>query len=239
MRKTLLSLSMGMLLVGGVNAASLQTSSTSQPSAPAAACPTGPGFLSYNTDCTPVAGTVACGGTGLVTTAENSYYRRFVFAPGTNPNSTVATVQIGIERATSGTPGNPVGGLEIRVYTIADGVPLTLAALTQIGSATFSAADGAALTENIIPIAPAAVIDDPATKNLVIELFEPDLTAANSAVVFGSNATGTGITYLRAPSCGAAEPVDIASLGAFGNIKIIAAAGGSGLPVTLQEYTID
>lgn len=238
MIKTLLSLSTGLLLVGSVQAASLQSSNIAPTNAPTVACPSGPGNLSLNTDCTPVAGTVACGATGLVTTAENSYYRRYVFAPGTNPNSTVASVQIGVETATSGTVGAAIPGLMIRLYTIADGAPLTLAALTPIGSATFSVADGSTLSQEIVPIAPAAVIDDPAAKNLIVELYQPDLEPANSALAFGSNATGTGLTYILATDCGLVTPTDIATIG-FPDVKIIAAVAGSGLPVSLQEFTID
>lgn len=237
MKSTLLALSITLGL-GAVSAqaASLTKSSASpQANAPAAACPTGPGFLTYNTDCTPVAGTIACGGTNLVTTAENSYYRRYVLSANSVPNVTIATVRLGIETAN----GAGIAGLMVKLYTIPNGTPLTTGALTPIGSAAIPVSSGAALSEIVVPISPAAVVDTPATKNIVVELFEPDLTAASSSVVFGSNATGGGVTYLRAPACGAAQPVDIASLGAFSNIKIIASLAGDGLPVELQEYSVD
>lgn len=238
MSKSLLALSVSLFCAAGAQAASIGPSSHSLGSVPSAACPTGPGNLSHNTDCTPVQGTVACGATGLVTTAENSYYRRYVLAAGTTPGASVSSVHIGIENTTSGTGGN-VSGMEVRIYTIATGAALTTGALTQIGSGAFSSPDGNVLAELDVAISPAAVIDTPATKDIVVELFQPDLEGANSAFVFGSNATGAGVTYLRAPDCGANQPADIATLGAFGNVKIIAALSGQYLPVSLQEFTIE
>lgn len=236
MNKLFLSTSIALLCASSLQAATLTTSAgPPAPAVPAVACPAGPGFLTYNTDCTPVAGTIACGATGLVTTAENSYYRRYVLSSGSPPNVQVSTVRLGIQTA----DGAAIAGLMARVYTIADGAPLMLANLTQIGSAPIPAMAGQTFAEVVVSISPAAVVDTPATKNIVVELFQPDLTAANSRVIFGSNGTGGGVTYLRAPSCGATEPVDIASLGAFANVKIIASLAGAGLPVELQEYKVD
>ncbi len=238
MSKTLLALSVGLFCAAGAQAASIGPSSLSIGSVPQAACPSPPGHISHNTDCAPVQGTVACGATGLVTTAENSYYRRYVLAAGTTPGATVSSVHIGIESTTSGT-GSDASGMEVRIYTIPTGSALNTANLTLIGSAPFTSPDGNVLAELDLAISPAAVIDDPATKDIVVELFQPDLEPASSAFVFGSNATGSGITYLRAPDCGANQPVDIASLGAFSNVKIIAALSGQYLPVSLQEFTIE
>lgn len=238
MSKSLLALSVSLLCAAGAQAASLTRAPASPVSVPAAACPTGPGNLSHNTDCTPLQQTVACGATGLATTAENSYYRRYVLAAGTTPGASVSSVQIGIESTTSGTGGD-VSGLEVRVYTIPTGTALTTGALTMIGSASFTSPDGNVLAERILPISPAAVVATPATQDIVVELFQPDLEPSTSAFVYGSNTSGGGVTYLRAPDCGAAQPVDIATLGAFSNIKIIAALAGQGLPVSLQDFTIE
>lgn len=125
-----------------------------------------------------------------------------------------------------------------KVYTIPNGSPLVLANLTQIGSAPIPVTEGLALAELTVTISPTAVVDTPATKNIVVELFQPDLTGVGT-MFFGSNATGTGVTYIRAPGCGAAEPVDLQSLGSFPNVKIIASLAGAGLPVELQEYKVD
>ncbi|MCR6700372.1 MAG: hypothetical protein NVV68_04040 [Dokdonella sp.] len=238
MSKSLLALSVGLLCAAGAQAASFSTTPQSLGNVPAAACPTGPGNLSHNTDCAPLQGTVACGATGLATTAENSYYRRYVLAAGTTPGASVSSVHIGIESTTSGTGGD-VSGMEVRIYTIPTGSALTTGNLTLIGSAPFTSPDGNVLAELDLPISPAAVIDTPATKDIVVELFQPDLEPSASAFVFGSNPTGSGITYLRAPDCGADQPVDIASLGAFSNVKVIAALAGQGLPVSLQDFTIE
>lgn len=239
MSKSLLALSVSLFCAAGAQAASIGPSSQNLGvNVPAAACPTGPGNLSHNTDCTPIQQTVACGSTGLATTAENSYYRRYVLAAGTTPGASVSSVQIGIESTTSGTGGDATG-MEVRVYTIPTGTALTTGALTMIGSGAFTSPDGNVLAELIVPISPAGVVATPATQDIVVELFQPDLEPSNSAFVFGSNTTGGGVTYLRAPDCGAAQPVDIATLGAFSNIKIIAALAGQGLPVSLQDFSIE
>ena len=101
-----------------------------------------------------------------------------------------------------------------------------------------TASAGQSLAEVVVTISPSAVVDTPATKNIVVELFQPDLTGVGT-MFYGSNATGTGVTYIRAPGCGAAEPVDLLSLGAFPNVKIIASLAGAGLPVELQDYKVD
>lgn len=236
MNKLLLSASIALICAGSAHAASLTNSAAPQaPAVPAAACPTGPGFLTYNTDCTPVGGSIACGAAGLATTAENSYYRRYVLNASSPPNVQISTVRLGIETAT----GAGIAGVLARIYTIPNGSPLTVANLTLIGSAPIPVTAGMSLAELTVTISPAAVVDTPATKNIVVELFQPDLTAATSAVLFGSNGTGTGVSYLRAPACGVAEPADIASLGAFGNLKFIASLAGAGLPVELQDYKVD
>ncbi len=236
MNKLLLSASIALICAGGAHAASL-TKSTATPSAPvpSAACPTGPGFLTYNVDCTPTAAnTVACNNTGPPQTGqENSYYRRYVLSASSPPNVQISTVRLAIESANV-----PVPGAMAKVYTIPNGSPLVLANLTQIGSAPIPVTEGLALAELTVTISPTAVVDTPATKNIVVELFQPDLTGVGT-MFFGSNATGTGVTYIRAPGCGAAEPVDLQSLGSFPNVKIIASLAGAGLPVELQEYKVD
>lgn len=202
-----------------------------------AACPAGPGHLSHNVDCAPtVPNTVACGGTGLVTTAENSYYRRYVFAPTTPANAMVTTVRYAIENATGS--GTEITGAQIRLHTIPTGTALTTAALTQIGSVPLTVTIGTSAAELSATVSPAAIVDSPTTKDLVVELFQPVLTELGQALVYGSNNTGTGTTFLRAPACGAAQPTDIAGLG-FPQVKIIASISGSGLPVELQAYAVD
>ena len=239
MSKLLLSASIALICAGSAQAASLTRSSTVAPqaNAPAVACPSGPGSLTYNTDCTPVTGTIACADQATPQTPnDNSYYRRYVLSPNSLPNVQISTVRLGIEAA-SGAPA----GLMANLYTIPDGAPFLLANLTQIGSAPIPVTAGAALTEVVVTISPAAVVDTPATKNIVVELFEPDFAGAATAtaVFFGSNATGTGVTYLRSTECALDEPTDIASIGTFGNVKIIASLSGAGLPVELQDYKVD
>lgn len=237
MKVVSLSLAVALSLAGATaaNAATLNRAAASTHAAvsPSAACPTGPGALSYNTDCAPVTGTIACGATGLVTTAENSYYRRYVFPAGTPANATVNAVRYAIETATG-----TIAGAQVRLHTIPTGTALTTAALTQIGAATLTVAGGTSLAEQTVTITPAAVVDTPATKDIVVELFEPDLEPTASALVFGSNGTGTGITYIRAPDCGIAQPTDMATIG-FAAVKIIASLTGTGLPVELQDYSVD
>lgn len=239
MNKLFLSASIALICAGSAQAASLtkSTAVAARANAPEAACPTGPGFLTYNTDCTPVTGTVACADQASPqTTNDNSYYRRYVLSPSSPPNAQISTVRLGIESA-SGAPA----GLMVKLYTIPNGAPFLLANLTPIGSAPIPVTAGQALAEVVVTISPAAVVDTPATKNIVVELFEPDFAGAapTTAVFLGSNATGTGVTYIRSTECGLDEPTDIASIGAFGNVKIIASLAGPGLPVELQDYKVD
>ena len=237
MNKLILSASIALICAGSAQAASLTTSTAVAPqvNAPAAACPTGPGFLTYNVNCTPTAAnTVACNNNGPPQTGqENSYYRRYVLDASSPPNVQISTVRLAIESASVAVPGAIA-----RVYTIPNGSPMLLANLTQIGSAPITVTAGMALAEITVTISPTAVVDTPATKNIVVELFQPDLTGVGT-MFYGSNATGTGVTYIRAPGCGAAEPVDLLTLGAFPNVKIIASLAGAGLPVELQDYKVD
>ena len=65
---------------------------------------------------------------------------------------------------------------------------------------------------------------------MILSLYRQGKLTGVGTMFYGSNSTGTGVTYIRAPGCGATEPVDLLTLGAFPNVKIIASLAGAGLP---------
>jgi hypothetical protein len=149
---------------------------------------------------------VSCNAGGLHT--DNSYMRRFTLADfGIADTFNVASVDVGIEVATGATGTQPV---DVNLYTIATGTPLTFANLgAPIGTTNASVADQAMTVLNI-PVTGAA----PAGADLVVEIFTPDGQTLGNSFFIGSNPNGqTGPTYLAAAACGVAEPTDTGAIG--------------------------
>jgi len=162
--------------------------------------------ISQMADNTPGDAGVSCGQTG-VSTANNSWWRRFVFSeyPAVGASANIASVTI--SSATNGPDGLP---LTINLYSIphsttADTIPTT--ALTLIGSGSGSIDSG--LVTATIPVS--GIIADTTGQDLVVEWH----TDGSSAGQFfpGANATPeTHPTFISAPTCGIAEPVTAASI---------------------------
>lgn len=149
---------------------------------------------------------VSCNAGGLHT--DNSYMRRFTLADfGIADTFNVASVDVGIETAAGATGSQPV---DVNLYTIATGTPLTFANLgAPIGTTNATVADQAMTVLNI-PVTGAA----PAGADLVVEIFTPEGQTAGNSFFVGSNPNGqTGPTYLAAADCGVPEPLDTASIG--------------------------
>lgn len=155
---------------------------------------------------------------------ENSYYRKFDLngAHGITTAFTITQVDFGIEEANAGTGVQPV---TLKLYTIPNAaVGIPLGSLTPIGTAPLVIADQS-LTIFLAPIA--AVVATPLLSDLVVEVLTPDGTAGPNLFWIGSNAAGQSApSYIRAPGCGIAAPVTLASIG-FPGMHIYMAVTGS------------
>lgn len=166
---------------------------------------------------------LACTDTNTNLHNDNSYYRRFdlngEFALSTA--FTVSSVDVGVESAVAGSGGEQP--IEIRLYRIANGAQFVLANLTPVGSLATTVADASLAVVNF-PVASTPV--DALTSDLVVEVFTPNGQAAGHAFFIGSNAAGqTAPSWLRAPDCGATEPVTTADIGSPGMHLVLIANG--------------
>lgn len=183
---------------------------------------------------------VSCnGGTPNFNHAENSYYRRFNLdgnfaATGT---VTIASVDIGIEQAT-GTGGTQP--ITVNLYAIPNAATLTIANLgTAIATSTVAVTNQVGTLLNV-PIAGAL---DALTSDLVIEVLTPDGQTTLNTFFIGSNATASinpagAPSFLRAATCGIAEPTSTATIG-FPNMNIVMVVNATSLPVSLQQFSVD
>lgn len=131
---------------------------------------------------------------------SSSYFRVFDLASyGLTGELAIDGVQVGIEVASSGSgAGQPAA---LRLYTLAGA--LQMANLTPLASASTTIPD-MSLGKHSIAISATV----PAGARLAVELYTPDGTADENAVLIGSNGSAEASpTYVMAADCGLAEPV--------------------------------
>jgi hypothetical protein len=168
-------------------------------------------------------GTILCATTGAPqTTAENSFYRSFTLGDfGITEAVTVQNVEVGIENLFL--PTSIETDITVNLYQAPAG---SAPALGQelIGTAVFTSGDRAL---EVVTIDVDGVVA--AGNALVVEVFAPDFTidGLTGDVFFpGSNNFGqTAPSYLRAPTCGAADPTTYDSIG-FPEVNLIIIANG-------------
>jgi subtilisin family serine protease len=167
---------------------------------------------------------VACSSDNGVTTTENHYWRAFDMATFTGGlEYDVTSVSFGIEQATSGTGT----GQQLTVNLYANhGAPFPGGDWQSnlIGSAGPLNIPDQSLTifsQPITATVPAGTLE------LVMEITNPDGTAAGNAFFVGSNASPeTGPSYLSAVDCGLNEPTPTADIG-FPNMHIVFNVNGT------------
>ena len=143
---------------------------------------------------------------------ENSFYRVFDLngAHGINTAFTVSSITFGIKTANSGDgDGQPV---TVRVSALQG--PFALANMTLLGSQVITVEDDEDNTLRTAAVS--GTVADPATSDLVAEVFIPDGEAGVDLFAMGVNEDPeTAPSYIRAPSCAqiGAEPVTLASVG--------------------------
>lgn len=202
--------------------------------------PLGAASISQQTDNTPGTEGVSCPNPDESGTSENSFYRRFYLSEhGAAASASVSAVTIAIRDGNSG--GTDALPITVNLYTIPASTPqdtIPLAALTPIGTATADLAipAGNAPTSFTIPVA--GTIADTAASNLVVEWTNgagadtiPSFYPANNS------AAETHPSFIRSPGCGATAPVTFASINFLSSLIMV--VEGSGLPVSLQQFTVD
>ncbi|WP_150131966.1 hypothetical protein [Dokdonella koreensis] len=200
----------------------------------------GAASISQQTDNTPGTEGVSCPNDDETGTSESAFYRRFYLAEhGAAPSASVSAVTIAVRDGGSG--GSDALPITVNLYTIPASTPedtIPLAALTPIGTATMplSVPAGNAPTSFTIPVT--GTIADTTASNLVVEWTNgagadtvPSFYPANNL------AAETHPSFIRAPGCGATAPVTFASIDFLSSLIMV--VEGSGLPVSLQQYTVD
>ncbi len=205
--------------------ASTQTFGSVTLSAPAG----GSTVLTQSTDPnTIIAGnSVSCNAAGLH--ADNNYMRRFDLDGefGITGLLTVDSVDIGIETATGAGGSQPIS---IILHSIANADPLLFANLTEVGRLDTTIADASAVIQNFVVTSSAI---DPATDDLVLDVFTPDGQAAGHSFFIGSNNLGESApSFLAAAACGINEPTATGAIG-FPDMNLVfsvnATEGGGGV----------
>jgi hypothetical protein len=167
---------------------------------------------------------VACSSDNGVTTTENHYWRAFDMATFTGGlEYDVTSVSFGIEQATSGTGtgqqltvnlyanhGAPFPGGDWQSNLIASAGPLNIPDQS-----------GTIFSQSITATVAAGTLE------LVMEITNPDGTAAGNAFFVGSNASAeTAPSYLSAVDCGLNDPTPTADIG-FPNMHIVFNVNGT------------
>jgi subtilisin family serine protease len=167
---------------------------------------------------------VACSSDNGITTTENHYWRAFdmnTFTGGLEYD--VTSVSFGIEQATSGTGtgqqltvnlyanhGAPFPGGDWQSNLIASAGPLNIPDQS-----------GTIFSQSITATVAAGTLE------LVMEITNPDGTAAGNAFFVGSNASAeTGLSYLSAVDCGLNDPTPTGDIG-FPNMHIVFNVNGT------------
>ncbi|MEE4637331.1 MAG: S8 family serine peptidase [Wenzhouxiangella sp.] len=160
-------------------------------------------------------GTVACGSTGLATTAENSYYRVFNLEDfGLIGGFELTEITFGIQDV------NVNVDVEVIVHAL-DGA-LSTANLTEIGRVTES------LTSQTGTLVTVPLTGEVAAGGtLVVEVNSPDLT--DGRFILGSNDLGqTAPSYIRSAACGINAITDYVNVGpGFPDVHLVITASGN------------
>jgi hypothetical protein len=167
-------------------------------------------------------GSVACNQAGPPQVSrENSYYRVFELDGWAIDRPFIPMhVDFGLEQAQSTVGSQPVN---VKLYTL-DGGTLALANLRPVSTNTMTIANSG-ITSISVPIEPAVSI--PAHSSLVVEVNQPDGTAATSTFFIGANNMGESATaYLRAPDCGITEPTAYSAIG-FPMVRVVLTITGT------------
>lgn len=166
------------------------------------------------------------------THTNNSYFRAFTLSNFgiTNPFN-VATVQIGIEQASSTNATQPI---TCNLYAGPSGFPTGYpGSYTLVGTSTvdITPQNLTLYTFNVTGTVPVG-------QQLVVEINTPDGQTLGNLFFIGSNAAGqSGPSYIQAADCGLAAPGDLAGIG-FPNMHIIMTVTGDEiLPVELTSFT--
>ncbi len=244
MIRTILSAAILAVVATSANAGELQVNAggAALPSQSGAPIQLGAVSISQQTDNTPGTSGVACGNNTAVppSTTENSFYRRFYLNEhGAGPTASVSAVTIAIRDGNSG--ANAALPITVNLYTIPASTPvdtIPLASLTLIGSATanVSVPSGNAPTAFTIPVT--GSIADTAASNLVVEWTNGVGSTTVPQFFPAANAAAeTHPSFIRAPGCGLAAPATFASIGFTASLVMV--VEGAGLPVSLQQFSVD
>lgn len=165
--------------------------------------------------------------------AENSYLRRFHLSAdhGITSPFGLSSVDIGLESIVPGGAGACAGNpVDINVYSIPSGAPLTFGALTLVETVSIDLAGTPAPGIVNIPLPDPGAVDG-STDDLVIEMNTCDHSSlADGGFEFiGSNGSGQlRDTYLASTACGLPEPTPTGAIG-FPNMHWVLTAYGDGL----------
>src|SRR5581483_10058324 len=180
---------------------------------------------------------VTCSSDNGVTTTDNEYWRAFDMATFTGgAEYDITSVSFGIEQATSGTGT----GQEVTVNLYANnGAPFPGGdwqsnLIATSGPINIPDQSGTIFEQPITATVPAGTLE------LVMEVSNPDGTAAGNAFFIGSNtAAETGLSYLSSASCDINDPTPVGDIG-FPNMHIVYNVNGTcpaGTPTPTPSVT--
>jgi hypothetical protein len=195
--------------------------------------PLGSQDISQMADNTPGDQGVSCGVSG-VSTADNSWWRRFYFSEHAGVGASTAVSSVTISSGSTGPNGLPIS---INLYTVPHGDPvdtIPLADLTPIGSGTGTIDSG--LVSVTIPVSGA--VADTANLDLVVE-YHTDGTDAGQFFPGANATTETHPTFLSSSTCGVTDPTTAADLGFPDfHLTMIVTLGGTPPPTCANQADV-
>ncbi len=164
---------------------------------------------------------LACTQTTTGYTSENSYYRAFRLADhGVTTAFTANRVDFAVENAVAGAGGSQT--VQVKLFTVAGAFPAGV--LTQIAGQVVTVSN--TTTGITIPVTMSPPGLAAAGSTIVAEVYVPDGRTVGNTFFIGSNtAAETGPSYIRAPDCGASNPVTFASTGNPGVHVVLTVTG--------------
>jgi hypothetical protein len=156
--------------------------------------------------------------------APNHYFRVFVLPDlGIDTDFQVTKVQFGVRQATSLVGVQTVA---VNLYTLEGALAFANLSDPAIAQELVELPDQV-LTLVDVPFAGAVI---PAGSTLAVEVFVPDGVADGNELLVGFNGDGqTGPSFIAAPTCGFAEPVEISEANMLFDIHLVMTVSGRAL----------
>jgi len=161
-------------------------------------------------------------------TTENHWGRIYDLDSVHSINDPFAINSVDVGHVVSSTETGTTNTLEVNLYTVVEPAPLSVANTTSIGGTSVEIPGDGSVNGAIENIAVAGLVDDPNTKDLVVEQFHPQdgTVSPFRAYRAGGNLNGEfASSYLYSDSCALTDWTAFSAIG-FGQIHLVQVVNG-------------